>query len=114
MKFKENLCHFCFKLSPHGAVHRCGNCLSKVYCSKVCQTDDWSLIHSKICKKDKGSQRKVKGKAKERKELGDAMLQERMQEVRGGQLEDAFEDGWPDPFGFFQYQEMIEDMMARL
>ena len=61
-----------------------------------------------------GPQRKVKGKAKERKELGDAMLQERMQEVRGGQLEDAFEDGLPDPFGFFQYQEMIEDMMARL
>ena len=56
----------------------------------------------------------MKGKAKERKELGDAMLQERMQEVRGGQLEDAFEDGWPDPLGFFQYQEMIEDMMERL
>ena len=42
------------------------------------------------------------------------MLQERMQEVRGVQLEDVVWDGWPDPLGFFQYQEMIEDMMERL
>ena len=112
-KYKVNVCHSCFKFSSHEVVHRCGHCLTKVYCSKMCQTKDWNLIHRKICR-GKGPQRKVKGKAKERKELGDAMLQERMQEVRGGQLEDAFEDGWPDPFGFFQYQEMIEDMMARL
>ena len=64
--FRENLCHFYFKLSSHRTVHRCARCLTHVYCSKVCQTEDCDLIHSKICK-EKGNPRKLKGKAQERK-----------------------------------------------
>ena len=114
MKFKENLCHFCFKLSPHGAVHRCGNCLSKVYCSKVCQTDDWSLIHSKICKSSKGSQRKVKGKAKERKEVGETAVQGWIQEMEENHLEHAVVGGRFDPQRFFHFGSVLEEIKELL
>ena len=112
-RFKENRCHFCFKLSPHGVVHRCGKCLTKVYCSKDCQQEDWALVHSKICK-GKGVQRKLKGKAKERKEAGDSTLRESLQRMEEHQLEDAIVGGYFDPRTHAQYEGMLEDMMQRL
>ena len=112
-KYRENLCHFCFKLSSHGAVHRCGHCLTKVYCSRTCQAKDWNLIHSKICK-GKGVARKLKCKAKERRELGDARVEEQIQAAEAKHLSFAIENG---PFGaanrFFQYGQMLQEMKER-
>ena len=112
-RFKENRCHFCFKLSPHGVVHRCGKCLTKVYCSKDCQQEDWALVHSKICK-GKGVQRKLKGKAKERKEAGDSTLRESLQRMEEHQLEDAIVGGYFDLRFYARFEGMLEDMMQRL
>jgi len=113
VKYKENLCHFCFKLSSHGVVHRCGRCLTKVYCSKECQMQDWSLIHSQICK-GKGVLRKLKGKAKERKEVGDSSMKECIERVEANHFENAVDGGYFDPRCFFQYERMLEDMKERL
>ena len=112
-KFGENLCHFCFRLSSHEVVHRCSSCLTKVYCSKFCQTEDWSLIHSQICKGE-GAQRKQKGKAKERKEVGETAVQENLDRVEAKQLEHAVVDGRLDPNRFFQYGRMIEEVKKRV
>ena len=113
VKYKENLCHFCFKLSSHGVVHRCGRCLTKVYCSKECQMQDWSLIHSQICK-GKGVLRKLKGKSKERKEVGDSSMKECIERVEANHFENAVDGGYFDPRCFFQYERMLEDMKERL
>ena len=109
LKYRENLCHFCFKISSHGVVHRCGHCLTKVYCGKVCQTRDWSLIHSKICK-GRGVERKLKGKAKDRKELGESMVQEHIQDVEAKQLSSAFENGRFNARKFVQFGQMLQEM----
>ena len=113
LKYRENLCHFCFKLSSHGVVHRCGHCLTKVYCSRACQAKDWDLIHSKICK-GKGVARKLKCKAKERRELGDARVEEQIQAAEAKHLSFAFKNG---PFGaanrFFQFGQMLQEMKER-
>ena len=113
VKYKENLCHFCFKLSSHGVVHRCGSCLTKVYCSKECQKQDWSLIHSKICK-GKGVPRKLKGKAKERKQVGDSSMQECIERAEANIFEDAADGGYFDPSYFFHCARVLEDMKERL
>jgi len=109
VKYKENLCHFCFKLSSHGVVHRCGKCLTKVYCSKECQMQDWSLIHSEICK-GKGVMRKLKGKAKERKEVGNSMMLESIERLETDQLENAVDGGYFDPMSYLQYGKMFQEM----
>ena len=186
-RYQENLCHFCFKLSPHGVVHRqacrkgksawelincalkstyisviflsitvnfhqfpfktnkqpfklryfrqflfkavfkvpgspvpriysfcrpvhrCGKCLTKVYCSKVCQQEDWKVVHSKICK-GKGVQRKLKGRAKEREEAGNSAVRDGIQKTKDNHLERAVEGGYFDPHSFFQYERMLQDM----
>jgi len=113
VKYKENLCHFCFKLSSHGVVHRCGRCLTKVYCSKECQAEDWSLVHSEICK-GKGVPRKLMGKAKERKELGDSNMQECIERVEANRFKHAVDEGRFDPLSFIQYGKILEDMKQRL
>ena len=113
-KFSENLCHFCFKLSSHGVVHRCGSCLTKVYCSKACQALDWSLVHSHICKGKAAAQRKVKGKSEERKVVGETAVQECLERVESNQLEHSIVGGRFDPSRFFQYGRMIEEVKERI
>ena len=62
---------------------RCSKCLSKIYCGKDCLTEDWELVHMKICKeeanqrKEETDQRKVKDGRRERNQAG-AELQDRM------------------------------------
>ena len=55
---------------------RCSKCLTKIYCGKHCLTEDWELVHMKICK-DEADQRKVKDGRRERNQAG-AELQDRM------------------------------------
>ena len=112
-KFKENLCHFCFKLSSHGTVHRCGKCLTKVYCSKICQTEDWEVVHSKICK-GKADPRKVKGKAQERKEVGQTAVKECVEKVEEQHLEFTTQLGFFDPERFFDYGRMVNEVKKLL
>jgi len=35
-------CAFCLKEISEKAIMKCGKCLKRVYCSKECQTSDWS------------------------------------------------------------------------
>ena len=62
---------------------RCSKCLTKIYCGKHCLTEDWELVHMKICKeeanqrKEEADQRKVKDGRRERNQAG-AELQDRM------------------------------------
>ena len=94
-------------------VHRCGKCLTKVYCSKVCQQEDWKVVHSKICK-GKGVPRKLKGKAKERKQVGESSMQECIERVEANHFEHAVDGGFFDPLSFIQYARMLEDMKELL
>ena len=41
------MCRYCGDM---GAKFSCARCLSAVYCSKECQTDDWKLLdHKLVC-----------------------------------------------------------------
>ena len=104
-------CTFC-KINPQEGLKSCV-CQKAAYCSKECQKQDWSLIHSKICK-GKGVQRKLKGKAKERKEAGDSTLRESLQRMEEHQLEDAIVGGYFDLRFYARFEGMLEDMMQRL
>ena len=106
-KFRANLCDFCFKVSSHKVVHRCGRCLTKVYCSKECQTADWDVAHSSICK-GRGDARKVKGKAQERKEMGKERVEECVKRIEERQDDYVTESGFFDPVRNFEYGRMLD------
>jgi len=82
LKLRPNKCDNCFKLAEE--VHRCGKCLTKIYCSKDCQQKDWEEKHSKLCKEG-AEEWKVKGGLEAREKAG---LEE---------LEDGFQESlaWP-------------------
>jgi len=44
--FDPIMCDNCFKVAR--SCLRCSRCLTKLYCSKACQREDWS-VHKKIC-----------------------------------------------------------------
>ena len=53
-------------------ILRCGNCLTKIYCSKECMKQDWELVHMKICREG-ADQRKVKDGKKGRTQAGEQL-----------------------------------------
>lgn len=54
-------CDYCFQFKS--SIHRCSRCLTKFYCGKYCQLEDWS-IHKRVCVRNK---RKKKDNQKLRK-----------------------------------------------
>ena len=58
----------------------------------------------------KGVLRKFKGKAKERKEVGDSSMQECIESLEANHFENAVDGGYFDPHSFFQYERMLKDM----
>ena len=109
VKYQENMCHFCFKISPHGVVHRCGRCLTKVYCNKECQQQDWILVHSQVCK-GKGDPRKLKGKRKEREETGNTTMQECIESFESNRFERAVEGDFFDLRSFVSYGQTMKNL----
>ena len=57
---EHDRCDFCFKIPPSGDVHRCGKCLSVMYCGTDCRDQDWK-IHQKVCKEDVEERKKKFG-----------------------------------------------------
>ena len=57
------------KKHPVHCIFRCGECLTKNYCSRECLLKDSGEKHSKFCHKGE-EERKVKGDAKARVEAG--------------------------------------------
>ena len=47
---KSDRCDWCATLKR--SVHRCGKCLTKVYCSQECLLTDWQKVHKLICKEE--------------------------------------------------------------
>merc|ERR1712179_143144 len=66
-KFVLNRCDSCYKVTEGG--HRCSNCKMKVYCSEVCQNNDW-LVHKICCEDLKKSDDKRKKKEHGRRKAG--------------------------------------------
>jgi len=99
LKYTPNRCDMCFKFSKK--VHRCGRCLTKVYCSKQCMDLDWSLIHKEICKKEQDG-RKVKGGSQERNKDGKKKMKDYRRDLR---LEENCE-------GFLKNPELKEIVMT--
>ena len=112
IKYQENTCDFCFKMSAHSEVHRCKQCLTKIYCSKECQLGDWELVHKEICK-GKGEKRKRKGGAVERREKGNRGARSMLEcdEKRAFQNH-VVQRG--DVEGYVNYTRMIQDLKDAL
>merc|ERR1719234_403161 len=68
MYFARNLFYPC----------RCGKCLTKMWCSKECQLEDWELVHKQICTVE-ADQRKVKACKEDRNEAGAKMREDLFQ-----------------------------------
>merc|ERR1712179_526902 len=58
-KFVLNRCDSCYRVTEGG--HRCSNCKMKVYCSELCQNNDWT-VHKICCEDLKKSDDKRKKK----------------------------------------------------
>ena len=65
MILKDMKCWFCKTHSSES--HRCSTCKSRLYCSKVCQNEDWT-VHKMICNDLKESGTQVKTDSQERRE----------------------------------------------
>ena len=77
-------------------AHRCSKCLTKLYCSKECQLEDF-MVHKKVCRKEE-VERKKKGEKGERNEEGErdaeahkVMLMAGVEKVSGGSHDPAFQ-----------------------
>jgi len=66
-KFVLNRCDSCYKVTEGG--HRCSNCKMKVYCSGICQNNDWP-VHKICCEDLKKSEDKRKKKEHGRRKAG--------------------------------------------
>merc|ERR1711990_1379081 len=56
-RLQTKRCDYCFMLAEK--VHRCSECLTKIYCSRECLLKDSEEKHSKFCVKGE-EERKVK------------------------------------------------------
>ena len=65
-KFGKQRCDSCDLVGKKR--HRCTKCLTKLYCSKECQLEDFK-VHRKVCREEE-VERKKKGENGERKEEG--------------------------------------------
>jgi len=70
-KFVLNRCDSCYKVTEGG--HRCSNCKMKVYCSELCQNNDWS-VHKICCEDLKKSDDKMKKKEHGRRKAGNKRM----------------------------------------
>jgi len=66
-KFVLNRCDSCYKVTEGG--HRCSNCKMKVYCSQLCQNNDWP-VHKICCEDLRKSEDKRKKKEHGRRKAG--------------------------------------------
>jgi len=66
-RFVLNRCDSCYKVTEGG--HRCSNCKMKVYCSELCQNNDWT-VHKICCEDLKKSEDKRKKKEHGRRKAG--------------------------------------------
>jgi len=66
-KFVLNRCDSCYRVTEGG--HRCSNCKMKVYCSELCQNNDWT-VHKICCEDLKKSDDKRKKKEHGRRKAG--------------------------------------------
>jgi len=71
-KLQSRRCDYCFMLAEK--VHRCGECLTKNYCSRECLLKDSGENHSKFCHKGE-EERKVKRDGKARVDAGMKVLE---------------------------------------
>jgi hypothetical protein len=60
-------CDSCFMFCAK--VHRCSQCLTKLYCSAACLRGDWESGHKELCK-ERGPDRKIKAGTRDRKKKG--------------------------------------------
>merc|ERR1711909_241377 len=70
-KFVLNRCDSCYKVTEGG--HRCSNCKMKVYCSELCQNNDWK-VHKICCEDLKKSDDKRKKKEHGRRKAGNKRM----------------------------------------
>ena len=76
-KFGKVRCDNCDLVAMNG--HRCSKCLTKLYCSKECQLQDYK-IHEKLCREGE-VERKRKGERREREEQGRRESAEAKEEI---------------------------------
>ena len=79
MKHGKIWCDNCFKVGRKG--HRCSKCLTKIYCTKECQREDFK-VHNMICRVEE-VERKKKGDRREREEVGRKDSEEKKEELEG-------------------------------
>ena len=79
MKHGNIWCDNCFKVGRKG--HRCRKCLTKIYCTKECQREDFK-VHNMICRVEEVV-RKKKGDRREREEVGRKDSEEKKEELEG-------------------------------
>jgi len=60
-KWQHGTCDFCFKRAVK--VYRCSRCLTKNWCGKECQLEDWKTSHKEFCREGY-EKRKIKEKVK--------------------------------------------------
>jgi len=48
----------CKKSQGQGLIFKCDLCKEKIYCSKVCKTEDWNVGHSLVCEKQRNDKLK--------------------------------------------------------
>ena len=77
MKYGKIWCDNCFKVGRKG--HRCSKCLTKIYCTKECQREDFK-VHNKVCRVEE-VERKKKGDKRERQEEGRRDSEEKKEEL---------------------------------
>jgi len=70
-------------------------------------------VHSKICKGE-ADPRKLKGKAQERKEVGQTAVKECVEKVEEQHLEFTTQLGFFDPERFFDYGRMVNEVKKLL
>merc|ERR1711936_544599 len=70
-KFVLNRCDSCYRVTEGG--HRCSNCKMKVYCSELCQNNDWT-VHKICCEDLKKSDDKRKKKEHGRRKAGNRRM----------------------------------------
>jgi len=66
-RFVLNRCDSCYKVTE--GAHRCSNCKMKLYCSELCQDNDWK-VHKICCEDLKKSEDKRKKKEHGRRKSG--------------------------------------------
>ena len=98
-RFVLNRCDSCYKVTE--GAHRCSNCKMKLYCSEVCQNNDWA-VHKICCEDLKKSDDKRKKKKHGRKKAGTKRM------IKQEKFGKEVNEGGDFCYSFMKGQEWIE------